>query len=188
MARYGAENACGSTSRMRTFRRFTRRGAAGSDLAAKQPGVGSLARSACACAGLAGLPGDSGAATANWSVSRAIERGVNALLASFLRRGYSTRWLPRFAAPAHRLAMRVRRSPARWRRYPQCANVEHLVTMPLNGAQLDVAVFWRQWLNWQASRPRNAPGLFMMRWRGLHTLMRQQATARGITTLVFSGG
>ncbi len=28
----------------------------------------------------------------------------------------------------------------RWRRWPQRANVEHPVTMPLNGAQLDVAV------------------------------------------------
>lgn len=46
----------------------------------------------------------------------------------------------------------------------QCANVEHPVTMPLNGAQLDVAVFWRQWLNWQAT-PAQRARLFMMRWR-----------------------
>ncbi len=53
--------------------------------------------------------------------------------------------LPRFAARQH--LSYEGEAAARWRRWPQCANVEHPVTMPLNGAQLDVAVFWRQWLN-----------------------------------------
>ncbi len=70
----------------------------------------------------------------------------------------------------------------------QCANVEHPVTMPLNGAQLDVAVFWRQWLNWQATPAQRAWAFHDALACGFATLMRQQATARGITTLVFSGG
>ena len=70
----------------------------------------------------------------------------------------------------------------------QCAGVEHPVTIPLNNNQLDLAVFWQQWLNWQATPPERAWAFHDALARGFATLMRQQAQLRGITTLVFSGG
>ncbi len=77
---------------------------------------------------------------------------------------------------------------ARWRRWPSRANVEHHNDAALTALQLDVAVFWRQWLNWQAT-PAQRARLWAMRWRaGLLMPMRQQATACGDNHLVFSGG
>nr|MBD6414354.1 hypothetical protein [Salmonella enterica subsp. enterica serovar Enteritidis] len=46
----------------------------------------------------------------------------------------------------------------------------------------------RQWLNWQATPAQRAWAFHDALACGFATLMRQQATARGITTLVFSGG
>ncbi len=63
-------------------------------------------------------PETAGLQQQNWSVTAraTIERGVNAV-GLFLREVVLTRWLPRFAARQHRLAMRAR-PPARWRRWP----------------------------------------------------------------------
>ena len=60
--------------------------------------------------------------------------------------------------------------------------------MPLVDNQLDLATFWQQWLNWQAPVNQRAWAFHDALAQGLAALMREQATMRGITTLVFSGG
>ena len=56
------------------------------------------------------------------------------------------------------------------------------------GQQLDLATFWQQWLNWQAPVNQRAWAFHDALAQGFAALMREQATMRGITTLVFSGG
>ena len=70
----------------------------------------------------------------------------------------------------------------------QCAGVDHPVTVPLNGNQLDLAIFWQQWLTWQTAPAERAWAFHDALACGFATLMREQAEARGIKTLVFSGG
>ncbi|XPE23256.1 hypothetical protein ACNKHM_19480 [Shigella sonnei] len=62
------------------------------------------------------------------------------------------------------------------------------VTMPLVDNQLDLATFWQQWLSWQAPVNQRAWAFHDALAQGFAALMREQATMRGITTLVFSGG
>lgn len=69
-----------------------------------------------------------------------------------------------------------------------CDGVTHPVTMPLVDNQLDLATFWQQWLNWQAPVNQRAWAFHDALAQGFAALMREQATMRGITTLVFSGG
>ncbi len=133
-------------------------------------------------------PETAGLQQQNWNVlARAIERGVNAPLASSCGRLFDAVAAALRCAPAS-LSYEGEAACALEALASQCANVEHPVTMPLNGAQLDVAVFWRQWLNWQATPAQRAWAFHDALACGFATLMRQQATARGITTLVFSGG
>ena len=54
--------------------------------------------------------------------------------------------------------------------------------------ELDLATFWQQWLNWQAPVNQRAWAFHDALAQGFAALMREQATMRGITTLVFSGG
>ncbi len=69
-----------------------------------------------------------------------------------------------------------------------CDGVTHPVTMPRVDNQLDLATFWQQWLNWQALVNQRAWAFHDALAQGFAALMREQATMRGITTLVFSGG
>ncbi len=76
----------------------------------------------------------------------------------------------------------------RWRRWRLRHGVTHPVTMPLVDNQLDLATFWQQWLSWQAPVNQRAWAFHDALAQGFAALMREQATMRGITTLVFSGG
>lgn len=62
----------------------------------------------------------------------------------------------------------------------QCAGVEHPVTVPLDGNQLDLAVFWQQWLTWQVKPAERAWAFHDALARGFATLMRLQAEERGL--------
>ncbi|ECX6263102.1 carbamoyltransferase HypF, partial [Salmonella enterica subsp. enterica serovar Infantis] len=160
----------------------------GGDLAAKQPWRNLLAQCLRFVPDWQDYPETAGLQQQNWSVlARAIERGVNAPLASSCGRLFDAVAAALRCAPAS-LSYEGEAACALEALASQCANVEHPVTMPLNGAQLDVAVFWRQWLNWQATPAQRAWAFHDALACGFATLMRQQATARGITTLVFSGG
>ncbi|EKS7550944.1 carbamoyltransferase HypF [Salmonella enterica] len=160
----------------------------GGDLAAKQPWRNLLAQCLRFVPDWQDYPETAGLQQQNWNVlARAIEHGVNAPLASSCGRLFDAVAAALRCAPAS-LSYEGEAACALEALASQCANVEHPVTMPLNGAQLDVAVFWRQWLNWQAAPAQRAWAFHDALACGFATLMRQQATARGITTLVFSGG
>ncbi|HFJ2066857.1 TPA: carbamoyltransferase HypF [Salmonella enterica] len=160
----------------------------GGDLAAKQPWRNLLAQCLRFVPDWQDYPETAGLQQQNWNVlARAIERGVNAPLASSCGRLFDAVAAALRCAPAL-LSYEGEAACALEALASQCAGVAHPVTMPLNGAQLDVAVFWRQWLNWQAAPAQRAWAFHDALACGFATLMRQQATARGITTLVFSGG
>ncbi len=53
---------------------------------------------------------------------------------------------------------------------------------------LDLATFWRQWLNWQATPAQKAWAFHDALACGLAAMARDCATARGIETMVCSGG
>ncbi|ECE0644483.1 carbamoyltransferase HypF [Salmonella enterica subsp. houtenae] len=160
----------------------------GGDLAAKQPWRNLLAQCLRFVPDWQDYPETAGLQQQNWNVlARAIERGVNAPLASSCGRLFDAVAAALRCAPAS-LSYEGEAACALEALASQCANVEHPVTMPLNGAQLDVAAFWRQWLNWQATPAQRAWAFHDALACGFAMLMRQQATARGITTLVFSGG
>ncbi|MBA2993813.1 carbamoyltransferase HypF [Salmonella enterica subsp. salamae serovar 47:z:e,n,x,z15] len=160
----------------------------GGDLAAKQPWRNLLAQCLRFVPDWPDYPETAGLQQQNWNVlARAIERGVNAPLASSCGRLFDAVAAALRCAPAS-LSYEGEAACALEALASQCAGVAHPVTMPLNGAQLDVAVFWRQWLNWQAAPTQRAWAFHDALACGFATLMRQQATARGITTLVFSGG
>ncbi|HCM1959474.1 TPA: carbamoyltransferase HypF [Salmonella enterica subsp. houtenae serovar 43:z4,z23:-] len=160
----------------------------GGDLAAKQPWRNLLAQCLRFVPDWQDYPETAGLQQQNWNVlARAIERGVNAPLASSCGRLFDAVAAALRCAPAS-LSYEGEAACALEALASQCANVEHPVTMPLNGAQLDVAAFWRQWLNWQATPAQRAWAFHDALACGFAMLMRQQATARGIITLVFSGG
>ncbi|ECC1670231.1 carbamoyltransferase HypF [Salmonella enterica] len=160
----------------------------GGDLAAKQPWRNLLAQCLRFVPDWQDYPETAGLQQQNWNVlARAIERGVNAPLASSCGRLFDAVAAALRCAPAS-LSYEGEAACALEALASQCAGVAHPVTMPLNGAQLDVAVFWRQWLSWQAAPAQRAWAFHDALACGFATLMRQQATARGITTLVFSGG
>ncbi|VEA01180.1 hydrogenase maturation protein [Salmonella enterica subsp. salamae] len=154
----------------------------GGDLAAKQPWRNLLAQCLRFVPDWQDYPETAGLQQQNWNVlARAIERGVNAPLASSCGRLFDAVAAALRCAPAS-LSYEGEAACALEALASQCANVAHPVTMPLNGAQLDVAVFWRQWLNWQAAPAQRAWAFHDALACGFATLMRQQATARGITT------
>ncbi|ECG1030406.1 carbamoyltransferase HypF [Salmonella enterica subsp. salamae] len=160
----------------------------GGDLAAKQPWRNLLAQCLRFVPDWQDYPETAGLQQQNWNVlARAIDRGVNAPLASSCGRLFDAVAAALRCAPAS-LSYEGEAACALEALASQCAGVAHPVTMPLNGAQLDVAVFWRQWLNWQAAPAQRAWAFHDALACAFATLMRQQATARGITTLVFSGG
>ncbi|ECE0731432.1 carbamoyltransferase HypF [Salmonella enterica subsp. houtenae] len=160
----------------------------GGDLAAKQPWRNLLAQCLRFVPDWQDYPETAGLQQQNWNVlARAIERGVNAPLASSCGRLFDAVAAALRCAPVS-LSYEGEAACALEALASQCANVEHPVTMPLNGVQLDVAAFWRQWLNWQATPAQRAWAFHDALACGFAMLMRQQATARGITTLVFSGG
>lgn len=160
----------------------------GGDLAAKQPWRNLLAQCLRFVPDWQDYPETAGLRQQNWNVlARAIERGLNAPLASSCGRLFDAVAAALRCAPAS-LSYEGEAACALEALASQCAGVEHPVTMPLNGAYLDLAAFWRQWLNWQAAPAQRAWAFHDALACGFATLMRQQATARGITTLVFGGG
>lgn len=160
----------------------------GGDLAAKQPWRNQLAQCLRFVPDWQRYPETAFVQQQNWSVlARAIERGINAPLASSCGRLFDAVAAALQCAPQS-LSYEGEAACALEALASQCAGVEHPVTIPLNNNQLDLVVFWQQWLNWQATPPERAWAFHDALARGFATLMRQQAQLRGITTLVFSGG
>lgn len=124
----------------------------------------------------------------NWRVlARAIARGINSPRASSCGRLFDAVACALGCAPPQlsyegEAACRLEALAAR------CADVAHPVTIGLRGQTLDLAGFWQQWLSWQASPPQRAWAFHDALAAGFAALASKQAQARGITTLVFSGG
>ncbi|WET41613.1 carbamoyltransferase HypF [Citrobacter enshiensis] len=161
---------------------------AGGDLAAKQPWRNLLAQCLRFVPDWQRYPETADVQRQNWSVlARAIERGINAPLASSCGRLFDAVAAALGCAPAS-LSYEGEAACTLEALASQCQGVEHPVTMPLIGNQLDLATFWHQWLNWQATPGERAWAFHDALARGFAAMMREQAASRGITTLVFSGG
>ncbi|ENM1948625.1 carbamoyltransferase HypF [Citrobacter braakii] len=161
---------------------------AGGDLAAKQPWRNLLAQCLRFVPDWQRYPETSVLQHQNWNMlARAIERGINAPLASSCGRLFDAVAAALQCAPES-LSYEGEAACALEAMASQCAGVEHPVTVPLDGNQLDLAVFWQQWLTWQSKPAERAWAFHDALARGFATLMRLQAEERGIKTLVFSGG
>lgn len=161
---------------------------AGGDLAAKQPWRNLLAQCLRFVPDWQRYPETSALQQQNWNVlARAIERGINAPLASSCGRLFDAVAAALQCAPTS-LSYEGEAACALEALASQCDGVEHPVTIPLQGNELDLAVFWQQWLNWQGAPAARAWAFHDALASGFATLMREQAEARGVKTLVFSGG
>ncbi|VEC15651.1 hydrogenase maturation protein hypF [Citrobacter portucalensis] len=161
---------------------------AGGDLAAKQPWRNLLAQCLRFVPDWQRYPETSSLQHQNWNVlARAIERGINAPLASSCGRLFDAVAAALQCAPES-LSYEGEAACALEAMASQCDGVDHPVTVPLDDTQLDLAVFWQQWLNWQAKPAERAWAFHDALACGFATLMRKQAEVRGIKTLVFSGG
>ncbi|MBU5566250.1 carbamoyltransferase HypF, partial [Escherichia sp. S69_ASV_4] len=160
----------------------------GGDLAAKQPWRNLLAQCLRFVPEWQNYSETASVQQQNWSVlARAIERGINAPLASSCGRLFDAVAAALGCAPAT-LSYEGEAACALEALAASCHGVTHPVTMPLVDNQLDLATFWQQWLNWQAPVNQRAWAFHDALAQGFAALMREQATMRGITTLVFSGG
>ncbi|WP_436858664.1 carbamoyltransferase HypF [Citrobacter tructae] len=160
----------------------------GGDLAAKQPWRNLLAQCLRFVSDWQKYPETVALQQQNWNVlARAIERGINAPLASSAGRLFDAVAAALNCAPDS-LSYEGEAACTLEALASQCASVAHPVTMPLLGNQLDLATFWLQWLNWQAAPVERAWAFHDALASGFAAMMREQAVLRGITTLVFSGG
>ncbi|POT56402.1 carbamoyltransferase HypF [Citrobacter amalonaticus] len=160
----------------------------GGDLAAKQPWRNWLAQCMRFVPDWQQYPETAVLQRQNWRVlARAIERGINAPLASSCGRLFDAVAAALDCAPVS-LSYEGEAACALEALASRCAGVEHPVTLPLNASQLDLAVFWQQWLNWQATPAQRAWAFHDALAQGFAALMREQAAMLNITTLVFSGG
>ncbi|MDT7094603.1 carbamoyltransferase HypF [Citrobacter amalonaticus] len=161
---------------------------AGGDLAAKQPWRNLLAQCLRFVPDWQRYPETQYLQRQNWNVlARAIERGINAPLASSCGRLFDAVAAALNCAPES-LSYEGEAACTLEALASQCAGVKHPVTLPLTGNQLDLATFWSQWLNWQATPAERAWAFHDVLAQGFAAMLREQATARGINTLVFSGG
>lgn len=161
---------------------------AGGDLAAKQPWRNLLAQCLRFVPDWQHYPETALLQQHSWQVlARAIERGINAPLASSCGRLFDAVAAALRCAPDS-LSYEGEAACSLEALASRCAGVEHPVTMPLKDNQLDLRVFWQQWLGWQATDSQRAWAFHDALAQGFATLMREQAQSRGITTLVFSGG
>lgn len=161
---------------------------AGGDLAAKQPWRNLLAQCLRFVPDWQRYPETAGVQRQNWNVlARAIERGINAPLASSCGRLFDAVAAALGCAPAS-LSYEGEAACTLEALASPCQSIEHPVTMPVSENQLDMATFWHQWLNWQAAPAERAWAFHDALARGFAAMMREQAASRGITTLVFSGG
>ncbi len=181
----------------------------GGDLAARQPWRNLLAQCLAFVPEWERYPETAGVRAQNWPLlARAIARGLNAPLASScgrlfdavaaalgevtalsdgetLRTGGTSNSLSKVSTA---LSYEGEAACMLEALAATCDAVQHPVTMPVTENRLDLATFWRQWLNWQATPAERAWAFHDALAAGFASLMREQAQRRGISTLVFSGG
>ena len=120
-------------------------------------------------------------------LAKAIERSINAPLASSAGRLFDA------AAAAlgctglvqsYEGEAACRLEAMAWQHGP----VNHPVTLPCRNGQLDLAVFWQGWLDWQAAPAARAWAFHDALAAGLAALARCHATAHGLNTVACGGG
>ncbi len=162
--------------------------APGGDLAAQQPWRNLLAQMLAFVPDWQHYPECAVLERQNWPLlARAIERGINAPLASSCGRLFDAVACALGCAPLH-LSYEGEAACQLEALAATSGAVTHPVTLPLRGRQLDLAVFWRQWLNWKASPAARAWAFHDALAHGIAALARLHAVSHGIETLVFSGG
>jgi hydrogenase maturation protein HypF len=160
----------------------------GGDLAAQQPWRNLLAHLSRFVPSWQALPEAAGIPQPQGSIlARAIERQINAPLASSTGRLFD-------AAAA---ALQIVPPQISWEGEAACL-LEALaqqsphhqppVSLPLCGPQLDLAIFWQQWLNYRAAPAQRAYAFHWALAQGFAALARQAAQQRGIYTVALSGG
>ncbi|MTH47294.1 carbamoyltransferase HypF [Intestinirhabdus alba] len=160
----------------------------GGDLAAKQPWRNLLAQCLRFVPDWQTRPETAALRRQNWPVlDRAIARGINAPLASSCGRLFDAVAAALGCAP-EALSYEGEAACALEALASGCEGVDHPVTLPPAGRQLDLATFWRQWLAWPGSDAQRAWAFHDALACGFAALMRAQAAPRGITTLAFGGG
>lgn len=164
----------------------------GGDLASRQPWRNLLAQWLRFVPDWRDLPEAANVAHAEGELlARAIHRGINAPMASSTGRLFDavaaalglcareTSWEGEAACRLEALA---------WRAPIAAARSAIPVTLPLLGNRLDLATFWRQWLDWRAEPADRAYGFHLALAQGFAALARQSAQRHGLTTLALSGG
>lgn len=160
----------------------------GGDLAARQPWRNLLAQCLAFIPDWQDYPQTGTLRQRNWPLlAQAIDRGINAPRASSCGRLFDAVACALDCAPESlsyegEAACRLEALAAR------CSGVCHPVTLPWRGNALDLATFWRQWLRWQATPAQKAWAFHDALASGLAAMARDCATARGIDTMVCSGG
>ncbi|OVX12003.1 carbamoyltransferase HypF [Klebsiella quasipneumoniae] len=160
----------------------------GGDLAARQPWRNLLAQCLAFIPDWQDYPQTGTLRQRNWPLlAQAIDRGINAPRASSCGRLFDAVACALDCAPESlsyegEAACRLEALAA------SCSGVCHQVTLPWRGNALDLATFWRQWLRWQATPAQKAWAFHDALASGLAAMARDCATARGIDTMVCSGG
>lgn len=160
----------------------------GGDLAARQPWRNLLAQFLRFVPDWQGLPEAAAIAQPQAGIlARAIERQINAPLASSTGRLFDA-----VAAALHLVPQQIS-----WEGEAAC-RLEALaqqsprdlppVSLPLLGNELDLATFWRQWLDYQASPAQRAYAFHYALAQGFAALARRAAQQYGINTVALSGG
>lgn len=160
----------------------------GGDLAAHQPWRNLLAHCLAFVPDWQRYPETQPVQAQSWPpLTRAIERGINAPLASSCGRLFDAVACALGCAPEvlsyeGEAACRLEALAER------CPGVAHPLALPLHEGRLDLTYFWQQLLTWQAEPQARAWAFHDALACGLAELMRQHADAPGIRTLCFSGG
>ena len=160
----------------------------GGDLAARQPWRNLLAQCLAFVPDWQDYPQTAPLRQRNWPLlAQAIDRGINAPRASSCGRLFDAVACALDCAPESlsyegEAACRLEALAV------SCPGVSHPVTLPWRDDVLDLATFWRQWLNWQATPAQKAWAFHDALACGLAAMARDCATARGIETMVCSGG
>ena len=160
----------------------------GGDLAARQPWRNLLAHCLAFVPDWEMFPETQRLLQQPWPLlTRAIDRGVNAPLASSCGRLFDAVASALGCAPES-LSYEGEAACLLEALAMQCSAVTHPVTLPLRGDELDLAVFWQQWLCWQAPAAQKAWAFHDALAQGLADLARHHASQRGLTTVACGGG
>ncbi|HKN05001.1 MAG TPA: carbamoyltransferase HypF [Buttiauxella sp.] len=160
----------------------------GGDLAARQPWRNLLAHCEAFVPDWQQCPETAVVRTQNWKLlATAIERGINAPLASSTGRLFDAAAAALNCAPLQQsyegeAACRFEALAS------QSSDCPHPVTLPVIDGKLDLATFWRQWLNWHDCAPARAWAFHDALAKGFADLARLHAGELSISTIVFSGG